>query len=186
MERTVWRGQEPSTSHRPHTRRPPSLLTTLPGEHQSRKVIEDNVTEMQAQDVIEPTHSEWSSPVVLAPKSDGSLRFCIECRRLNALTVKDSYPLPRTHECLDSLGNALNFSTLDCNWWYCQIPVATKGRPKTAFTSHAGYFHFKRMLFGFCNALTTFQRTLDILLAVLRWRSCLVYLDDVTIFSKNF
>eukprot|EP00171_Calliarthron_tuberculosum_P006618 IDg6618t1 len=141
---------------------------------------------MCSQGVIEPSQSEWASPVVLVPMSDGSLRFCVDCRRLNALNVKDSYPLPRMDDCLDSLGKAAFFSTLECNSGYWQIPVSEPDRPKTAFTSHAGTFQFRRMPFGICNAPATFQRTLDILLAGYRWQSCLVYLDDVIVFSNTF
>jgi Reverse transcriptase (RNA-dependent DNA polymerase) len=86
--------------------------------------------------VIEPAHAEWASPVVLVPKPDGSMRFCIDYRRLNALTVKDSYPLPRMDEWIDSLGDAKIFSTLDCNSGYWQIPVHPDDQDKTTFTSH--------------------------------------------------
>ena len=100
--------------------------------------------------------------------------------------MKDTYPLLRIDECIDSMGEAQFFTTLDANSGYWQIPVAKEDRDKTTFTSHAGYYRFKRMPFGLCNAPATFQRTLDILLAGLRWKACLVYLDDVIIFSKTF
>jgi hypothetical protein len=86
--------------------------------------------------VIEPAHAEWASPVVLVPKPDGSMRFCIDYRRLNALTVKDSYPLPRMDECIDSLGDETIFFTLDCNSGYWKIPVHPEDQDKTTFTSH--------------------------------------------------
>ena len=135
--------------------------------------------------VIEPTASEWASPVVLVPKPDGSMRFCIDYRRLNALTVRDSYPLPRMEECIDSLGDATIFSTLDCNSGYWQIPVHPDDRAKTTFTSHEGLYRFLRMPFGLRNAPATFQRFVDITLAGLTWKICLVYLDDIIIFSKT-
>ena len=115
--------------------------------------------------VIEPSNSEWASPVVLAPKSDGSLRFCVDYRRLNAKTIKDSYPLPRMDECIDSLGEANIFSTLDCNSGYWQVPLAERDRPKSAFICHSGLYQYVRMPFGLTNAPATFQRTLDILLS---------------------
>eukprot|EP00171_Calliarthron_tuberculosum_P003874 IDg3874t1 len=153
---------------------------------ESRKVIQQNVDDLLSQDIIQPSKSQFASPVVLAPKSDGSLRFCIGYRRLNAITIKDSYPLPRMDDCLDSLGSADFFTTLDCDSGYWQVRVSESDRHNTAFTSHAGTFQWKQMPFGLCNAPATFQRTLDILLAGFRWKTCLVYLDDVIIFSKNF
>jgi len=88
--------------------------------------------------IIEPATSEWASPIVLVPKKDGQLRFCVDYRRLNDITVSDTYPLPRMDDCIDSLGDANVFSTLDCNSGYWQIPVAEQDRDKTTFTSHMG------------------------------------------------
>ena len=135
--------------------------------------------------VVEPVTTEWASPVVLVPKTYGTLRFCVDYGKLNALTVKDSYPLPRIDECLDTPGDAAIFSTLDCNSGYWQIPVAEADRDKTIFTYHEGCYRFKRMRFGLCNGPAKFQRTLDILLAGLRWKSCLVCLDDIIVFSRS-
>ena len=81
-----------------------------------RAVEEEHVLKRRDQGVIEPAQAEWASPVVIVPKPDGSLRFCVDYRKLNASTVKDTYPLPRMDEYLDSLGDATVFSTLDCKW----------------------------------------------------------------------
>eukprot|EP00171_Calliarthron_tuberculosum_P023550 IDg23550t1 len=89
-------------------------------------------------------------------------------------------------DCLDSLGGAKYFSTLDCNSGFWQIPISPRDRAKTAFTCHAGTFQWKRMPFGLCNAPATYQRAIDILLAGFKWNSCLVYLDDIIIFSSSF
>jgi len=125
-------------------------------------------------DVIEPTSSEWGFPVVLVPKKDGTLRFCVEYRLLNAVSERDSYPLPRMDECIDSLGEAKVLSTLDCNAGYWQVLIADGDREKTAFVCHKGAYHYKGMPFGLTNAPATFQRALDIILSGFKWQSCLV------------
>ena len=137
--------------------------------HQNRKVISDQVDSMLQAGVIEPAQSEWASPVVVVPKKDGTPRFCIDYRRLNAVTVKDASPIPPMDECIDSLREAKIFTTLDCNSGYWQIPIAPEDREKTAFASHVGSFQFIRMPFGLTNAPATFQRAPDILLAGVKW-----------------
>ena len=139
---------------------------------------------MKEDGVIRDAKSEWASPVVLTPKPDGSMRFCVDYRRLNELTVKDSYPLLRMEDCLDSLGKTKYFTTLNCNYGYWQIPVSEEDRSKTAFTCDEGCVEFCRMPFGRFNAPATFQRTVDMLLSGYRWRTCLVYLDDIIVFSN--
>ena len=150
-----------------------------------RTEIRKAVTAMKENGVIRDATSKWASPAVLIPKSDGSMRFCVDYRRLNELTVRDSYPLPRMEDCLDSLGEAAFCTTLDCNSGYWQIPVAEEDRAKTAFTFHEGCFEFCRMPFGLCNAPATFQRTVDMQLSGYRWRTCLVYLYDIIVFSNT-
>jgi hypothetical protein len=129
--------------------------------------------------------SVYCKPWLLHPKLDGSTRFGVDYRRLNALKVRDSYPLPRMDEYIDSLGDACIFSTLECNAGYWQIPVATEDIPKTTFTSHEGIFWFLRMPFGLRNAPATFQRFVDITLSGLTWKVCLVYLEDIIVFSRD-
>ena len=121
--------------------------------------------------------------MVLVPKPDGTLRFCVDYRRFNAITRR--LPLPRMDECIDFQGEANVFTTLDCNSGYWQIPVAAKDQYKTPFTYHEGTYRYKRMPFGITNAPATFQRTLDIALSAFKWNSCLVYLDKVIVFSRD-
>lgn len=118
-------------------------------------------------------------------KKDGSVRFCIDYRALNAVTVKDVYPLPRVDETLEALHGAQRFSSLDLHAGYWQLAVAQEDKVKTAFTTRRGLFQFKRMTFGLCNAPSTFQRLMDCVLRGLTWICCLVYLDDVVIFTKG-
>ena len=150
-----------------------------------REFLASEIDKMLRAGVIEPAQSAWVSPGVIVPKQDGSYRFCVNYRRLNAVTIRDVYPLPRMDDYIDSLGETSVFTTLDCNSGYWQIPIREEDRDKTAFTSHAGTFRFIRMPLGLTNAPATFQRTIDILLSRYRWQSCLVYLDDIIIFSKN-
>ena len=84
----------------------------------AREQEEADVESMRSMGVIEPSTGKWASPVVMVPKLDGSVRFCIDYRKLSLMTVKDAYPTPRTDECIDSLGDARTFSTLDCNAGY--------------------------------------------------------------------
>jgi Reverse transcriptase (RNA-dependent DNA polymerase) len=140
---------------------------------------------MLTQGVIEPATSEWASPIVLVPKSDGSLRFCFDYRRLNVITIPDTYPLPRMDEFIDSLGDAAVFTKLDCNSGYWQIPVHPRDRDKTTFTSNYGLYQFRRLPFGLRNAPATFQRAIDVILSGVKWTTCLVYLDDVIIYSPD-
>ena len=98
--------------------------------------------------VIEPATKEWASPVVFVPKSDGTLRFCVDYRKLNAMKIRDSYPIPRMDECIDYLGKATIFTTLDCMSGYWQVDIAEEDRDKTTFTSHHGVYRFLRMPFG--------------------------------------
>ncbi len=135
--------------------------------------------------VIEPTSSDWSSPIVIVPKKDETTRFCVDYRKLNSVTVSNTYPLPRMDDCLDSLGNAKVFSTLDCKSGHWQIPLGAEDKGKTTFTTHVGTYQYPRMPFGLKNAPATFPRALDMILSGVRWTTCLIYLDDVIISSNT-
>ena len=142
--------------------------------------------EMQENDIIHPSSSPWASPIVLVQKKDGSVRFCIDYRKLNAVTTKDAYPLPRIDDTLDTLCGSKWFSTLDLLSGYWQVEMSPEDRHKTAFCTPQGLFEFKVMPFGLCNAPATFQRLMDLVLAGLQWSKCLVYLDDVILLGTTF
>lgn len=137
-------------------------------------------------DVIQPSKSPWASPVVLVRKKDNTLRFCVDYRKLNSVTKRDVYPLPRIDDTLDRLRNAKFFSSLDLKSGYWQIEVDERDREKTAFVTPDGLYEFKVLPFGLCSAPATFQRMMDTVLAGLKWQTCLVYLDDVVVFSATF
>ena len=151
-----------------------------------REAVEEEVEKMLAAEVIEESQSPWASPVVLVKKKDGSTRFCVDYRRLNAVTVKDAYPLPRVEDCLDTMAGANWFSTLDLASGYWQLDIEEGDRAKTAFTTHRGLYQFRRMPFGLCNAPGTFERVMEIVMRGLQWKTCLVYLDDIVVFSNGF
>ncbi|CAF1437675.1 unnamed protein product, partial [Didymodactylos carnosus] len=149
------------------------------------QIIEENVREMCEQGVIVPSCSPSASPVVLAPKKDGTLRFCVDYRRLNSMTIRDAYPIPRIDDTLDSLQEAKFISTLDLRTGYSQVEIDERSREKTAFITHKGLYVFQVMPYGLTNAPATFQRFMDRVLAGLKWQCCLVYIDDVIIHTST-
>ena len=122
---------------------------------------------------------------MLVRKKDGSLRFCIDFRKLNSLTVKDSHPLPHICETLESLAGAAHYSTFDMNSGFWQVPMDEESKQYTAFTlGSMGLYECESMPFGLCNAPPTFQRLMQNCLGELNLTYCLIYLDDVIVFSE--
>ena len=141
---------------------------------------------MKEMGVIEPSDAPWASPVVLVRKKDGSLRYCIDYRRINEVTKKDSYPLPLMQDCLASLGGARHFSTMDLSSGYWQVGLTESAKDKTSFYGiGGGLWRFKVMPFGLCNAPATFERLMERVLGQLQWQICLCYIDDVLVYSRT-
>lgn len=135
-----------------------------------REDAEKEIKRMLHNGIIEPSKSPWSSPIVLVPKRDGSVRFCVDFRMVNSVTKKDSYPLPRIGDCLDALRGAKWYSTMDLQSGYWQVKMSDKDKEKTAFVTQQGLFQFRVMGFGLCNAGACFERLMECILAGLNWQ----------------
>ena len=151
-----------------------------------RQEVRTLLSEMMERGVVEPSTSPWASPVVLVQKKDGSTRFCVDYRKVNDVTRKDAYPIPRIDTTLDTLAGARWFTTLDLLSGYWQVEIDENDREKTAFCTTESLFQFRVMPFGLCNALATFQRLMDLVLAGLQWSRCLVYIDDIIVLGHSF
>ena len=135
-------------------------------------------------DMIEPSKSQWACGVVKGEKKGGQLRFCCDFRYLNAVTIKDAYPIPRIDESLSKLGDAKFFTTLDLGSAFWQVPLRKQVRRKTGFACELGLFQWKRIPFGLCNATATILRLMaQALTSVTKKYGNLImcYVDDVVI-----
>uniref|UniRef100_A0A8C1LM62 Gypsy retrotransposon integrase-like protein 1 n=1 Tax=Cyprinus carpio TaxID=7962 RepID=A0A8C1LM62_CYPCA len=153
-------------------------------EHK-KKVVQGELEAMLEMGVIEESNSDWASPIVLVPKTDGSVRFCVDYRKVNAVSKFDAYPMPRVDELLDRLGTARFYSTLDLTKGYWQIPLSPMTKEKTAFTTPFGLHQFVTLPFGLFGAPATFQRLMD---KILRPHAAYAaaYLDDIIIYSGDW
>nr|XP_039272299.1 uncharacterized protein LOC120346603 [Styela clava] len=149
-----------------------------------RGIAEKQVQSMLDQGVIEPSESPYNSPIVLVPKKDGSCRFCIDFRKINLVTIKDAYSLPRIDDILDALGKAKWFSSLDLASGYWQVELDPEDREKTAFSLPGNnHFQFRVLAFGLANAPSCFQRLIDKVLAGIYGK--LFAFDDILFMEKT-
>ena len=150
-----------------------------------KKQIQECVNEMMEKGAIVPCVSSWSSPVTLVLKRDGSIRFCIDYRKLNAITKDDLYPIPRLDEPLTLMRNSKFFSVMDCDNCYWQIPLEVGSQEKTTFTCHLGTFMFKVMPFGLKCAPASCVRAMDRIFNEENRRISFIYMDDLICFSGS-
>lgn len=150
----------------------------------NREVIDKAIDEMLDANVIRRSRSPWSFPVVIVDKKDGSKRFCVDFRKLNQTTKKNSYPLPLIDDILALLGNAKFFSSLDLKSGYWQVLMDERDKEKTAFACHRGLFEFNVMPFGLSNAPAIFQELMSVVLQECS-NFATAYLDDILIFSST-
>ncbi|XP_078515987.1 uncharacterized protein LOC144781172 [Lissotriton helveticus] len=150
-----------------------------------RAIIKRETEKMLEMGIIEPSVSDWNSPIVLVPKPDGSVRFCIDFREVNKISTFDTYPLPRVDEMVERIGKARYISTLDLCKGYWQIPLREEDRKKTAFSTPEGLYQFLVLPFGLHGAPATFQRAMN---HILRPHTLYAgaYLDDIVIYSDDW
>ena len=141
---------------------------------------------MSEQEAIEPSATPWSSPVVLVKKRDGSVRLCVDYRKLNDVALKDLYPLPCIDDSVEALSRAKWFSTPDLKLGYWQFELEEEAKEKTAFSIGTGLWQFTVMPFGLSNAPATFERLMEQVLVGLPLNTALIYLDDVLVAGRNF
>ena len=148
--------------------------------------VRENLQDMLDGGAIRPWKSPWCNTIVLVRKKDGTLQFCIDFRKLNTRTKKDSFPLPRMQETMESMVGARFFSSMDLKSGFWQVRMSEKSRQYTAFTvGSLGVYEFLWMPYGLCNAPATFQILMQNCLGELNLTYTLVYLDDVIVYSKT-
>ena len=134
---------------------------------------------------IQPSQSPWALPILMVKKNDGSMRMCVDYRGLNAVTIKNKYPLPRIDELFDQLQGAKYFTKIDLRSGYHQICIRAEDVPKTAFRTRLGHFEFLVMPFGLTNAPATFMTQMDSTLRPYLGKFVVVFLDDILVYSRS-
>lgn len=180
-------GRTNLVSHRIETNCKPikQRLRTPPIHMQD--AVDAELDRMIKHDIIEPSESPWSSPLLAIKKKSGDIRLCADLRKLNdALINKDAYPLPKIDECLDTLSGSNWFSTLDLASGYYQVPLHENDKEKTAFSTRKGHFQYVTMPFGLANSPSSFERLMEICLRGLQWKVACLYLDDVICFGRTY
>ena len=160
-----------------HRRIPPAMVDE----------VRQHLEQLLTCGIIRPSKSPWASPIVLCRKKSGKLRMCCDYRRINQRTIKDAYALPRIEEIFDCLHGARYFSTIDMKSGYNQIEVEEEHKERTGFTvGSLVFFEYNKMPFGLSNAPNFYQRVMEECLGDLNMTICVIYIDDLIIFSNTF
>ena len=149
-----------------------------------RLIMSQEASYLVENNLASSSSSPWSSPCLLVPKPDGTFRFCTDYRKVNAVTIPDSYPLPRIDDCVDTIGSARYVTKLDLLKGYWQVPLTARASEISAFVTPDKFQQYSVMAFGMRNAPATSQRLVNITLADVP--HCATYLDDVVVYSSHW
>jgi len=155
----------------------------VPWAHEGK--LQECIRDLLEKGIIQHSSSPFNSPIVIVPKKDNTIRLCVDYRKLNEATIKQSFYFPDTIELFDRLGGNTFFTTLDMQKGYYQLKMDKESIAKTAFSCSEGHFEFLRMPFGLCNAPCTFQNAIQTILRNENNKTCLIYLDDIIIFANT-
>ena len=153
---------------------------------QEDKLVKDHINKMYQHDVIRPSNSSWASPILLVQKKNGKTRFCVDYCKLNEVSIKDAYPLPRMDDIFSVLGKASYYTMIDLTDAFWLIRVREEDIPKTVFITKYGLWEFISMPFGLTNAPATQQHFIEAVLQGLLWECCFAYIDDILCYSNSF
>ena len=180
-------GRHPNLEIHLETTGPPIKQRAYRIPFMKREALSQKIDEYLKQGIIEPSNSPWASPVVLVQKKDQSEgpRFCIDFTKLNMVLKKDCYPVPLIQDVFDQLHGSTIYSTLDLKSGFHQLPLDNESMEKTAFTCFRGQFQFRTLPMGLSLATSVFQRAMDEVLKGLIGKTCMIYVDDIVIYSKD-
>lgn len=165
------RSTTPLIRHNIHVEDTPIKQRAYRLAHSEKPFVDQYITESLTSGIIRPSSSPWSSPILLVQKKDGTKRFCVDYRKLNSVTKKDVFPLPRLDDALECLDGMKYFSTIDLVQSYYQIEVSEEDREKTAFVTDRGLYEYNVMPFGLTNAPATFQHLMNLILQGISWQT---------------
>ena len=160
--------------------RPPTRMSTKENEELKKQLLE-----LEAKHFIRSSSSPWGATVVFVRKSDGTLRLCVDYRKLNELTIKNRYPLPRIDDMFDQLSGAKVFSQLDLATGFHQLRVAEDSVPLTTFRTRYGSYEWLVMSFGLTNAPAYFVDLMNRVFREYLDKFVLVFIDDILVYSKS-